>query len=68
MAASCTAASGSDRTGMDEHFDVVILGSGGQFDDAMVKFARAYANQAERDHAALKAAVRNGIVDVQPER
>jgi hypothetical protein len=33
----------------------------------MVEFARAYADQAERDHAALKAAVHNGIVDVQLE-
>jgi hypothetical protein len=43
------------------------LGNGSQFDDAMGKFALAYADQAERDHAALKAAVRNGIVDVQLE-
>ncbi len=43
------------------------LGYGGQFDDAMGKFALAYADQAERDHAALKAAVRAGIVDVQLE-
>jgi hypothetical protein len=43
------------------------LGNGGQFDDAMGKFALAYADQAERDHAALKAAVRTGIVDVQLE-
>jgi hypothetical protein len=44
------------------------LGNGGQFDDAMGKFALAYADQAERDYAALKAAVRAGIVDVQLER
>ena len=43
------------------------LGNGGQFDDAMGKFALAYADQAEKDHAALKAAVRAGIVDVQLE-
>ena len=43
------------------------LGNGGQFDDAMGKFALAYADQAEKDHAALKAAVRTGIVDVQLE-
>ena len=30
-------------------------------------FALAYADQAEQDHGALKAAVRAGIVDVQPE-
>jgi hypothetical protein len=33
------------------------LGSGDQFDDAMGRFALAYADQAERDHAALRAAV-----------
>jgi uncharacterized protein (DUF2252 family) len=43
------------------------LGNGGQFDDAMGKFALAYADQAEKDHAALKAAVRAGVVDVQLE-
>jgi Uncharacterized protein conserved in bacteria (DUF2252) len=43
------------------------LGNGGQFDDAMDQFALAYADQAERDHAALKAAVRAGIVEVQLE-
>jgi len=32
------------------------------FDTAMGKFALAYADQAERDHAALKAAVRNGKI------
>jgi hypothetical protein len=32
------------------------------FDAAMGKFALAYADQAERDHAALKAAVRNGKI------
>jgi uncharacterized protein (DUF2252 family) len=41
------------------------LGNGGQFDEAMGKFALTYADQAERDHAALKAAVRNGIVEAQ---
>ena len=40
------------------------LGNGAQFDDAMGKFALAYADQAEKDHAALKAAVRAGIVDM----
>jgi len=32
------------------------------FDTAMGKFALAYADQAERDHAALKAAVRKGEI------
>ena len=40
------------------------LGSSEQFDDAMAGFATAYADQAERDHAALKAAVRKGAVTV----
>ena len=34
----------------------------------MGKFTLAYADQAERDHAALTTAVRAGIVDVQLER
>jgi uncharacterized protein (DUF2252 family) len=37
-------------------------GSNEAFDTAMGKFALAYADQAERDHAALKAAVRNGKI------
>ena len=45
-----------------------ISATADQFDEAMGNFALAYADQAERDHAALKAAVRNGIVDVQLER
>jgi uncharacterized protein (DUF2252 family) len=43
------------------------LGSGPQFDDAMGSFALAYADQAERDHAALKAAVRKGTVQAHTE-
>jgi uncharacterized protein (DUF2252 family) len=43
------------------------LGKNAQFEEAMGKFALAYADQAERDHAALKAAVRAGIVEVQLE-
>ena len=44
------------------------LGKNARFDEAMGKFALAYADQAERDHAALKAAVRAGIVEVELER
>ena len=44
------------------------LGKNAQFDEAMGKFALAYADQAEQDHAALKTAVRAGTVDVQIER
>lgn len=40
------------------------LGSGEQFDEALGAFAVAYADQAERDHAALRAAVRRGDVQV----
>jgi len=43
------------------------LGKGDAFDEAMGKFALAYADQAEQDHAALKAAVRAGIIDVELE-
>jgi uncharacterized protein (DUF2252 family) len=38
------------------------LGTSDQFDEAMGDFALAYADQTERDHAALKAAVRKGRV------
>lgn len=41
--------------------------SSNAFDEAMGDFAVAYANQAERDHAALKAAVRKGTVEVYQE-
>jgi len=44
------------------------LGKQDDFDEAMGKFALAYADQAEKDHAALKAAVRAGVVEVQLER
>ncbi|MBP0465423.1 DUF2252 domain-containing protein [Roseomonas sp. PWR1] len=43
------------------------LGSGDAFDDAVGNFAVAYADQAERDHAVLKAAVRRGAVTVHLE-
>ena len=43
------------------------LGKSDQFDEAMGEFALAYADQAERDHTALKAAVRAGTVEVQVE-
>ncbi|MCW3476590.1 DUF2252 domain-containing protein [Limobrevibacterium gyesilva] len=38
------------------------LGTSDQFEEAMGDFATAYADQAERDHAALKSAVRRGKV------
>jgi len=43
------------------------LGSSDAFDEAMGDFAVAYADQAERDHAALKAAVGAGRVQVHIE-
>jgi len=43
------------------------LGTRDKFDDAMGSFAAAYADQAERDHAALKAAVRAGKIEVLTE-
>ena len=44
------------------------LGKQDEFDEAMGKFAFAYADQAERDHAALTAAVRAGSIEVDLER
>ena len=43
------------------------LGNSGQFDEAIGNFSLAYADQAERDHAALKAAVRKGKITVLQE-
>ena len=43
------------------------LGGQDNFDEAMGSFAIAYADQAERDHATLKAAVRAGKIAVQTE-
>jgi uncharacterized protein (DUF2252 family) len=44
------------------------LGRQDEFDEAMGKFALAYADQAESDHAALAAAVRAGTIEVNLER
>ncbi len=41
------------------------LGSGDSFDRAMASFAEAYADQNERDHAALQDAVASGVVVAQ---
>jgi uncharacterized protein (DUF2252 family) len=43
------------------------LGTSDAFDDAMGDFAVAYADQAERDHAALRAAVSEGRIEVHVE-
>jgi uncharacterized protein (DUF2252 family) len=40
------------------------LGNGAAFDDALVTFAKAYADQTERDHARLVAAVKDGRIEV----
>jgi hypothetical protein len=41
------------------------LGHGDRFDRALVTFAEAYADQNERDHAALAAAVDSGRVEAE---
>ncbi|MFF2187983.1 DUF2252 domain-containing protein [Streptomyces sp. NPDC058155] len=43
------------------------LGGGPAFDDALVEFAESYADQNERDHAALVAAVKSGRVKAASE-
>jgi uncharacterized protein (DUF2252 family) len=43
------------------------LGKGDNFDRALAKFARAYADQTERDHAALVKAVKSGRVKARVE-
>jgi hypothetical protein len=43
------------------------LGSSNSFDEAMGRFALSYADQTERDHATLKAAVRTGKIKVHVE-
>lgn len=43
------------------------IGQGEAFEDAMADFALAYADQAERDHEAMVAAVRAGRIETQSE-
>jgi uncharacterized protein (DUF2252 family) len=43
------------------------LGTGRRFDDAVADFAAAYADQAERDHAALMEAIETGRVEAATE-
>ena len=43
------------------------MGDSEAFEDAMADFAAAYADQAERDHEALVAAVRAGRIEIQSE-
>ncbi|MEU4622785.1 DUF2252 domain-containing protein [Actinoplanes sp. NPDC023801] len=42
------------------------VGSGGKLDESLARFARAYADQVESDHAALVAAVRRGELPAEP--
>ena len=41
------------------------LGSGDSFDRAMVEFSKAYADQNQRDYAALEAAVKSGRIKAE---
>ncbi len=43
------------------------LGKSDEFDEAMASFARKYAEQTERDHATLRAAVRAGKIEIYTE-
>lgn len=43
------------------------LGKGGEFEEAIGRFAVAYADQTERDHAELKKAVKSGDIDAYVE-
>ena len=42
------------------------LGSGEQFDDALVQYSAAYADQAERDFQTFQAAIRSGRLSTKP--
>jgi hypothetical protein len=42
------------------------MGKSTAFEDALVSFSQAYADQNERDHATLVAAVREGRIEAQP--
>jgi uncharacterized protein (DUF2252 family) len=55
------------KSGTQELVISGYLGSQDNFDEAMGSFAVAYADQAERDHATLKAAVRAGKIEVHIE-
>ena len=53
-------ARGGDRIAI-----AAYLGKGEAFDRAMVAFAEAYADQSERDYAALQAAVDSGRIEAE---
>jgi hypothetical protein len=42
------------------------MGTGKTFDEAVATFGESYADQNERDHAALVEAVRDGRVEARP--
>jgi hypothetical protein len=44
------------------------LGSKETFDEALVKYSAAYADQAERDFALFKAAIRSGCLRTKPDK
>ena len=44
------------------------LGSSDRFDNALADYSKAYADQAERDYAAFKAAIRSGRLSTEPEK
>ena len=50
----------------DEIEIAAYLGSGDSFDRAIARFSAAYADQNERDHAALRSAIEDGSLEAQP--
>jgi hypothetical protein len=42
------------------------LGSTDLFDDDLARYAKAYADQAERDYATFRAAIRSGRLSAEP--
>lgn len=55
------------KSGDDARIVAGYLGKSSQFDEAIGAFAVAYADQAERDHAALVAAVKRGAIEAYHE-
>jgi uncharacterized protein (DUF2252 family) len=55
------------KASTDELIMAGYLGKQDNFDEAMGRFAVAYADQTERDHATLKAAVRSGKIEARLE-
>ena len=49
----------------DEIEIAAYLGSGDSFDRAIARFSEAYADQNERDHAALLAAIKSGRLEAE---